>query len=286
MDSLRVEFQNKYSVNQLLAFYNLKRATYYDERKRISKSDKYQEIKEEIQIIFQEGLETYGYRRIHIKLLGHNFKISPNTVLKLMNEIGIKNTVYRKHTSSYSSYRGNVGAKAPNIIKQQFNATEPYMVIHTDVTQIRLANRRWGYLSAMIDEATKEVLALKISAHPDKKMIMATVTELENTLPAGINPIVHSDQGWHYQMPDYQAKLQSLEFIQSMSRKGNCLDNAPIESFFNLLKCECLNCCKIQNIEDLTTITEDYVQWFNNERISLKTKGLSPVEYRKQVLTS
>ncbi|WP_244055255.1 IS3 family transposase, partial [Ligilactobacillus pabuli] len=81
-------------------------------------------------------------------------------------------------------------------------------------------------------------------------------------------------------------KLQDLEFIQSMSRKGNCLDNAPIESFFNLLKRERLNRCKIQDLEELIMITEDYVQWFNNERISLKTKGLSPVEYRKQVLTS
>lgn len=269
-----------------MAFYNLKRATYYDERKRISKADKYQEIKEEIQIIFQESRETYGYRRIHVKLLAHNFKISPNTVLKLMNKIGIKNTVYRKHTSSYSSYRGSVGAKAPNIISQQFDATEPYTVIHTDVTQVRLADQHWGYLSAMIDEASKEVLALKISAHPDKKMIMETVAELENTLPVGINPIIHSDQGWHYQMADYQAKLQSLGFIQSMSRKGNCLDNAPIESFFNLLKRERLDRCKIQNIKELTTITENYIQWFNNERISLKTKGLSPVEYRKQVLTS
>src|SRR5699024_3092526 len=253
---------------------------------RISKPDKYQEVKEAIQTIFQESFETYGYRRIHIKLLSHNFKISPNTVRKLMNEVGIKNMVYRKHTSSYSSYRGDVGAKAPNIIRQTFDATEPYTVIHTDVTQIRLTNQHWGYLSVMTDEATKEVLALKISAHPNKKMIMETVRRLEKNLPVGAKPIIHSDQGWHYQMPDYQAKLQDLEFIQSMSRKGNCLDNAPIESFFNLLKRERLNRCKIQDLEELIMITEDYVQWFNNERISLKTKGLSPVEYRKQVLTS
>lgn len=264
----------------------MKRSTYYDEKKRLVKTNKYQRVKDMIQNIFLASHKTYGYRRIHQQLLNQGVKISANTVLKLMHTLGIKNHIYRRHTSSYRSYKGNVGTKAPNFLKQTFNATQPYTVIHTDVTQIRLTNRHWAYISAMTDEATKEILALQISAHPDKQLIVKTIDQLKNNLPTGTKPIIHSDQGWHYQQNDYQANLKALHCIPSMSRKGNCLDNAPIESFFNLLKRESLNQKHIKNIEELRIIVDEYVHWFNHERISLKTKGLPPIAYRKQVLGS
>ncbi|KRM78471.1 hypothetical protein FC84_GL000913 [Lapidilactobacillus dextrinicus DSM 20335] len=97
---------------------------------------------------------------------------------------------------------------------------------------------------------------------------------------------IHSDQGWHYQTTDYQDKLKALNIVQSMSRKGNCLDNAPIESFFSLLKRKCLKRHKIHNLTELIHITHQYIDWFNNFRISLKTKGLTPVQYRNQTIVS
>lgn len=262
----------------------MKHATYYDEKKRLLKTSKYQQIQNMIQNIFLASHKTYGYRRIHRQLLNQGVKISANTVLKLMHTLGIKNHIYRRHTSSYSSYKDNIGTKAPNFLKQTFNATQPYTVIHTDVTQVRLTNQHWAYISAMTDEATKEVLALQVSAHPDKQLIMKTIDQLCANLPSGTKSIIHSDQGWHYQQKDYQAKLKALDFIPSMSRKGNCLDNAPIESFFNLLKRESLNQQHIKNIAELSVIVDKYVHWFNHERISLKTKGLPPIAYREQVL--
>lgn len=189
-----------------------------------------------MQHIFLTSNETYGYRRIHQQLLNQGVKISANTVLKLMHTIVIKSQVYRRHTSSYSSYKGNIGTKAPNFLKQTFNATQPYTVIHTDVTQVRLANQHWAYISAMTDEATKEVLALQISAHPDEQLIMKTIDQLRDNLPTGTKSIIHSDQGWHYQQHDYQARLKALHLTPSMSRKGNCLDNAPIESILKTLQ--------------------------------------------------
>lgn len=268
-----------------MVYFKINRSTYYDERQRIHRFvDKYFDVKVIIKNIFIKSRETYGYRRIHAILIQKGIHLAKATVLKLMNEIGIKNTIYRSHTSLYRSYKGNIGEKAPNILDQTFNEQEPYKVIHTDVTQIRLRNQKWGYISAMIDEASKEVLALSISDHPDKALIFDTLTQLESELPNSTKPVIHSDQGWHYQLPDYHEKLKDLNFVQSMSRRGNCLDNAPVESFFNLLKRECLNLLKIHDLDELKQIVNEYINWFNYQRISMKTKGLSPIDYRKQAL--
>ncbi|WP_202749096.1 DDE-type integrase/transposase/recombinase, partial [Enterococcus lactis] len=128
-----------------------------------------------------------------------------------------------------------------NVLHQHFNETVPFKVLHTDVTQVCLADTKWAYVSAITDEASKEVLAFQVSNSPNSKLIMDTLDELTENIPEGIKPIIHSDQGWHYQLNYYTDKLSEKKFIQSMSRKGNCLDNAPIESFFHLLKTECLN---------------------------------------------
>lgn len=270
-----------------MTIFQLKRSTYYDERQRIANpSSKYDYIKKRINAIFNQSHQTYGHRRIKKCLDAEGIHLALNTVLKLMNSINIKNTIYRKHTAKYSSYRGNIGVKAPNIINQNFNATKPYQNLHTDVTQVKMDNQKWGYISAVIDEATKEVLAVSIKSHPDKKLIMETIDQLKENIPYQIKPILHSDQGWHYQTTDYQDKLKALNIVQSMSRKGNCLDNAPIESFFSLLERECLKRHKIHNLTELIHITHQYIDWFNNFRISLKTKGLTPVQYRNQTIVS
>ncbi len=109
--------------------------------------------------------------------------------------------LYNRHRSGkYSSYEGNVGTVADNLLKQQFQATIPYQVLHTDVSQVRLANHSWAYISSIIDEASKEVLAFQLSQHPDRQLITATLNELCTKLPDNAQPIIHSDQGWHYQL--------------------------------------------------------------------------------------
>ncbi len=97
-------------------------------------------------------------------------------------------------------------------------------------------------------------------------------------------PVLHSDQGWQYQMTGYQKKLKSHGLTQSMSRKGNCLDNAVVESFFGTLKSECFYLQVFRSIAELREAVNEYLHYYNNERISLKLKGLSPVEYRTQTL--
>ena len=207
--------------------------------------------------------------------------LSPETVRRLMSEMGLKVKVYSKR-SHYSSYHGRVGHVAPNILKQTFNEHCAYHVLHTDITQLKLTNHQFGYISAVIDEASNEVLAAQVSASPNQILIKKTLDELSTRLPKGSRPILHSDQGWHYQLPYYRKALAKAHLTQSMSRKGNCLDNAPIESFFNLLKRECLKRLKLSSIEQLRDIVQKYVHWFNYERISLNKNGLTPIEYRNQ----
>lgn len=203
-----------------------------------------------------------------------------------MSAMGLKVSIYSKHTSKYSSYKGEVGKIAPNVLNQKFDAKQPLTVFHTDVTQLRLYNGNWGYISVITDEASKEVMAAVVSSSPNKAMIRDTLDAFESRLSIDSEPILHSDQGWQYQIPYYQMRLKEMGIKQSMSRKGNCHDNAPIESFFNLLKRECLNRYKINDLSQLRRMVCDYVQWFNNERISMNKNGLTPVEYRNQAMVA
>lgn len=140
----------------------LNRKTYYDNVKnRINQADKYALVKEKIQEIYYgyEGQETYGYRPMWGALRDEGFKLSLETVRKLMRSLGIKTTIYHKNTGKYSSYKGNVGKKAPNILNQTFDETIPYKVLHTDVTEYKLTSGKKVYISPVVDEASLEILA-------------------------------------------------------------------------------------------------------------------------------
>ncbi|OAU38404.1 integrase, partial [Lacticaseibacillus rhamnosus] len=167
-------------------------------------------------------------------------------------------------------------------VTPQFDAEEPFTVLHTDITQVRLLDHSWGYISAIIDEASREVITVIVRNSANKEQLHLTLDDLAKKLPTGVTPIVHSDQGWQYQTREYQSRVHAMGIIPSMSRKGNCHDNAPMESFFNLLKRERLNRQPIKDLEELKQIVNRYVTWFNHDRISLNKNGLTPIEYRNQ----
>lgn len=292
-DQANLPKAQRFKVGDLLEAVDLIPPTYYDERRRIANpNDKYADGKELILQIVDEGRVrgevTYGYRRVQTRLEQEGVHLAGATVMKLMKELGVQAEQYnRKRHGKYSSYKGTVGTVAENVLEQEFDADQPYQVVHTDVTQVRLANQQWAYISAMTDEASKEVLAFQVSAHPDRQLIMRTLDELLTNLPDSAHPIIHPDQGWHYQLSYYTQKLQDHQFIQSMSRKGNCLDNAPIESFFHLYKTELLHGFPpCRNLDELRKLSLSYVKFFNNVRISLKTKGMTPVQYRNHALVA
>lgn len=292
-DQLLLPKKQRYKIGDILRKINLPKATYHDERKRIANyHDKYEKVKDIILRIAKKGQVrgrwTYGYRRINQKLQQMGIHLADMTVNKLMAELGVQVSLFNRHRNGkYSSYKGKIGTIADNILKQQFNTTIPYQVLHTDITQVRLANNNWAYISVITDEASKEVLAFQISHHPNRELVTATLNELITKLPNKSQPIIHSDQGWQYQLGYYTQKLEKLNFVQSMSRKGNCHDNAPIESFFHLFKAELLDGfppCK--DLNELKKLSNQYIHYFNYERISLKTKGMTPVEYRNYALTT
>lgn len=275
-----------FSLNDLLKKYGLSRSTYYERLKHDTKPDKYKSVKKFITKKFESSRQTYGYRRMHFETIKAGFPYCEETIRKLMGELGLKVDIYSKHTSIYHSYKGTVGRIAPNILNQDFSAIKPFTVLHTDVTQVKLADGKWGYISTIEDEASGEILSVAISNSPNKKLIRNTLIGLKTKLSASMNPIIHSDQGWQYQMKEFRQQLKELGMTQSMSRKGNCHDNAPIESHFSLLKRECLNRYKIRNIKQLRHLVNDYTDWYNNERISLNKNGLTPVEYRNQAMAA
>ena len=261
------------------------RATYYDRLQRAKKPDKYRKIKQFIRKTFFASGQSYGYRRIHQKAVEAGFTLCEETIRKIMTVMGLKVTLYSKHTGRYNSYKGSVGKVAPNLLNQTFNATKPLTVMHTDITQVALTNGKWGYISAVIDEASKEALTVLASYSPNKALIKKTLDKLEPRINPELKPILHSDQGWQYQVSEYRDRLKDLGIVQSMSRKGNCHDNAPAESFFSILKRECLKRYQIKNITELRAILASYIKWYNHKRISMGTKGLSPVVYSNKVLS-
>ncbi|TCP12344.1 integrase-like protein [Bisgaardia hudsonensis] len=174
-----------------------------------------------------------------------------------------------------------MGKIAPNRLKRDFMATKPYEKWLTDVTEFKALDGRKCYLSPILDRFNNEIIAYKVSRSPNFQQIQEMLQQALRKLPKDANPILHSDQGWQYQMQRYQYLLKSNGIQQSMSRKGNCLDNAAMESFFGRLKTECFYKQKFEKIEQ---VIHDYIRYYNEKRIQLRLKGLSPIQYRIQSL--
>lgn len=240
--------------------------------------DKYNHVKELIQKIYAEHKGRYGYRRITFELRNQGKVINHKTVRRLMIELGLNSLVRVK---KYRSFRGNVGKIAPNILKREFKAIKPNEKWVTDVTEFHLFGEKI-YLSPILDLFNGEIVAYNIEKRPKFSLVTKMLDQAFNRLNDGDTPILHSDQGWHYQMKQYQHLLKENKIIQSMSRKGNCLDNAVMENFFGLLKSELFYLQEFKSIEDFISELEKYIHYYNHKRIKTKLKGLSPVQYRVQ----
>lgn len=195
-----------------------------------------------------------------------------------MLELRLKSLVRVK---KYRSYRGNVGRIAPNLLNREFNASKPNEKWATDVTEFHLFGEKI-YFSPILDLYNGEIVAYNFEKRPVFPLVTKMLDKAFKRLNDGDSPILHSDQGWHYQMKKYQHLLKENKIIQSMSRKGNCLDNAVMENFFGLLKSELFYLQEFKSIEDFILELENYIYYYNHKRIKTKLKGLSPVQYRVQ----
>ena len=240
--------------------------------------DKYLVAKGEVARIFHRQKGRYGYRRITIDLRAKGVTLNHKTVASLMKQQGLKCMVREK---KYHSYRGQPGRIAPNLIQRDFKAIAPNQKLVTDVTQFSMFGQKL-YLSPVMDLYNSEILGYTICERANLRMVTEMLKKVFKKLPERTNAILHSDQGWHYQNPYYQKILRDKGLNQSMSRKGNCLDNAVIENFFGILKSELLYLQKFSSMDEFIRELILYIDYYNNERIKEKLNGLSPVRFRTQ----
>ena len=179
----------------------------------------------------------------------------------------------------YHSYKGEVGKIAPNLLNRNFFAEKPNEKWVTDITEFNLFGKKL-YLSTILDLYNSEIVSYTICSHPRISMVLNMLDDAIKRLPAKHNLILHSDQGWHYQMKNYQNKLVANGIWQSMSRKGNCLDNAVMENFFGVLKSELLYIQEFNSMEHFIYELHSYIHYYNYRRTKSKLKGMSPIEYR------
>ena len=275
------ELRQRHSLELLLQIAELPRSTFYYHLKR-QKGDKYAREKEEITRIFHENKGRYGYRRVTIALRNSGFTLNHKTVQRLMKEMGL---VCRVRMKKYRSYKGEQGTVVPNLLNRGFTAEKPNQKWVTDVTEFRLFGQKL-YLSPIFDLCSGDIVTYTLSDSPNLSMVITMLEQAFQKIPNDTNLILHSDQGWHYRHKHYVAMLEDKGVHQSMSRKGNCYDNAVIENFFGHLKSELLYLQEFESLDHFKQELTDYIDYYNNRRIKARLKGLPPALHRQQALSA
>ena len=202
-------------------------------------------------------------------------RIADKTVLKMMREMGLRCGIRREtNYHRYNSYKGDVGQSFDNIIGRDFTADGPWQKMGTDVTEFKLSFGK-AYLAPVYDFASKEIVAHSISMCPNLAQQQEMLQMLMDAKPAGVEPILHSDMGWQYQHKAYISALADNGFIQSMSRKGNCIDNGATEQVFGHLKDEFFRGQDWQTFESFKADLNAYITYWNTTRRQVKLKGLT-----------
>jgi putative transposase len=271
-----MELRHKFDLNLLLSQTNMARSNFYYHQKKIKSVDKYQVIKELIKTIYHKHKGRYGYRRITDELNNQGVLINHKTVLRLMKLLGLKSLIRLK---KYKSYKGEQGKIAPNILKRNFKAVAPNQKWATDITEFNVSGQKL-YLSPIIDLYNQEIISYELTERPVFNQVIMMLKKAFKKIPNNTNLTLHSDQGWQYQMKQYQYLLKEKGIVQSMSRKGNCLDNAIIENFFGILKSELFYLKKYSSLDQLKKEINEYINYYNNDRIKSNLNKMSPIQYR------
>lgn len=270
------ELRQIWSLSRLLKAAGLPRSTYYYQTKRIGALDRYQRVRTLILKLYHQHKGRYGYRRLRLACRNEGVLLNGKTVRKQMKLLGISSIIRIK---KYQSYRGEQGKICVNLLKRQFYADRPNQKWVTDVTEFKVQGQKL-YLSPIMDLYNREIIAYKLAQRPLAAMVKSMLDDAVKNLSTQEHPLLHSDQGWQYQMPRWQRWLNEKNITQSMSRKGNCLDNAAMESFFGILKSECFYLNEYNNLDELKQDIAAYIEYYNHQRLKENLDGLSPVQYR------
>ncbi len=275
----------------MLGYLKISKSTYFYNIKHMNEKDKDAIIKQQITDIYNENLGRYGYRRITL-VIRKRTKVNHKRVARIMHELGLYGIQPR---AKYKSYKGEVGKVCKNLLLdkevdenkhrtkyiQNFTTTGINQKWTTDVSEFHIAAGKL-YLSPILDMNNGEIISFDISTHPDFKQTMNMLKQAFKKHSNLKGLIFHSDQGWQYQMAAYRKLLESKGIRQSMSRKGNCLDNGIMENFFGIMKNEMFygHEYEFTSLEQLKEAMIKYIDYYNNKRIKEKLKGMTPIEYR------
>ena len=246
----------------------------------MDRTDKYEAAKAEITAIYHENKGRYGYRRITTELHNRKYSLNHKTVQRLMKELGL---VCHVRMKKYRSYKGEIGKIAPNLLNRDFHAEKPNQKWVTDVTEFNLFGEKL-YLSPILDLFSSDLVSYTISDRPVLSMVTSMLDKAFEKIPDGTNLILHSDQGWQYQHKQYQCMLRRKGIRQSMSRKGNCLDNAAAEQVFGHLKDEFYRGREFDSFERFKAELDAYIVHWNTRRRQIRLEGRTPEEFRSMSL--
>lgn len=272
-----------HDLDDLLAVADLARSTYYYQLKCLGKLDKNAELKAAIADSFTESKACYGYRKVRLDLQAQGWKVSKKLVLKLMKELGLKSKVRRR--KKYSSYQGATGKTAPNLLERQFEVAQPDTAYVSDVTEFAVAGCKL-YLSPVMDLFDRSILSYTFSTSPSTAFTARSLEMALGDRQFNKKLLVHTDQGMHYQHSSWRKLLADHGAVQSMSRKGNCYDNAVMENFFGQLKTEAFYGERFESLDELAAVIEAHIGWYNLKRRQERLKGMAPMEYRHYALAA
>jgi len=237
-----------------------------------------------IEEIFRKGKSKLGFRSIKMKLFGDKQVVmNHKKIIRIMKKYSLFTKIRRINPYKSIMKKSLEHRIFENKLARNFKQDAPFKVFCTDITYLPF-NYRMAYLSAVKDVASGEIVSWKLSKHIEMDIVLGTIENLRNSIVSSLEGVlIHSDQGVHYTNPEYISAVKNLGMVQSMSRKGNCIDNAPIESFFGHFKDD-VNYKKCKTFEELHLLIEGYVKYYNNERYQWDHKKMTPVEYRNHLL--
>ena len=273
--------RNKYKLAKLLKSLKMAKSSYEYQVKSLQ-YDKYKGLRQDIRIIFEENYQAYGSERIYGELKKRGKTVSEKVVRRLMKEENIHPFIPRM--KKYSSYQGEISPSVPDLYKHDFKADSPHKKTVTDITEFSLRDGK-VYLSPMIDLYDGCPINWKIGTSPNKELTNSMLIEFHSIIPSDAKPIIHSDRGAHYRIPDWINLMEEYGYTRSMSRKGCSPDNAACDGFFGILKREFFHNHDWSNVtrEEFIKELDRYLTWFKIKRIKERLGYLSPAEYRSRV---
>ena len=268
--------KNKYSISEMCRFFDVSRSGYYDYVKRMDIPEKDLPLAGKIRECQDKCGKTYGYRRVHIWLERQGIHHNPKTVLRVMQKYNLLSVIRRKKYRNYGDYLH----RYPNLLNRDFHADRPNQKWVTDISYIK-TQQGTLYLSVIRDLYDNSIVAYKTGTEQNINLVLSTIKAAKRKEKVTAELQLHSDQGFQYTSPAYFNLTKSYGITASMSRRGNPYDNAMAENFFSILKTECIYRTKLKTYEDARILISEYIHFYNNERIQLKTK-LTPFEKRNQ----